>query len=209
MFPKDVQPQSRNPQTLHFKTEDKISILFKYKNYCVVLRKYDRTVAVLKNAIFKERNPPMLFDGTKLETALSSNIRIALMYSLAKTSYNDPEGMEFEKDDVILTLAACDKKLLGMTRSYKVGFFPSDLVLPITKRRLCFFEGMMLEVTAFGNYEVADPKELPLRRGQDYEISKGKKGLFDWYSSSNLKVPLNFVAEKGIDVPAMVSSCWS
>ncbi|KAJ8036184.1 hypothetical protein HOLleu_20080 [Holothuria leucospilota] len=184
------------PFNVSFTIDDKLIIIFGYEQTFVVYKKSNSTVAVLQNVTFKERSPPMMFDGAKLG-ALLHKIEPKLMYAVAKKDFGQPNGILFHQNDVALILAQCRDIFLGITEGHRVGFFPTETVTIITKPKPCFFEGMILTVKAVVNFLGEDQKVLSVYQKEEYEITKGRNGLFDWFGSNQLKVPLHSVAEVG------------
>lgn len=185
------------PVNVSFECDDKLIIIFAYQKKFVVYKKSNGTVAVLENVTFKQTNPPMMFDGANLG-ALLHKLELKLMYAVAEKAYSEPKGIQFHQNDVILILAHCREIFLGITKDQRVGFFPPETVNIITNPKPCFFEGMTLAVTGVINFLGEDQKELSVYEKQDYEITKGRDGLFDWFSSNHLQVPLHAVSESGM-----------
>ncbi|KAJ8036186.1 hypothetical protein HOLleu_20085 [Holothuria leucospilota] len=191
-YPIALSMKPHYTHTVPFTTDDKLIILFGYKEKFVVYKKLNSTVAILENPVFKQSTPPMMFDGAKVG-ALLHNIEPKLMYAVAKTDFCEQEGIKFCRNDVLLILAECRTIFLGITEDHGVGFFPSETVEVITKPQLCFFEGMMLSVTAVANFKANEGNQLSVQIGQTYDITKGRDSLFDWFASNHRKVPLHAV----------------
>lgn len=191
--------QQHCPFNVSFQTDDKLIIIFAYQKKFVVYKKSNRTVAILENVTFKQENPPTMFDGANLG-ALLHKLELKLMYAVAVKHFREPNGILFHQKDVVLILAHCREIFLGITKDHRVGFFPAETVYIITNPKACFFEGMTLTVTGVVNFLGEDQKELTVYEKLEYEITKGRDGLFDWFASNHLQVPLHAVSESGMTV---------
>lgn len=173
---------------VQFEVGEKLTIMFMYKKKYAVHRKSDGAIAVLSNANFRNK-PTALLDGSK-HGALLNGIEFFLSYAVAKMDHCDEKGFRINKNDVILILAHCKGTFVAITHEEKVRFFPSDVVEPITKKRLCIFKGMILKMTA-----VINSTSKQLYEGSTYEITKSSEGLFSWFTIDEQSIPLHALRE--------------
>lgn len=181
---------------LSFLPDDKLIIMFKYMEKYIIYRKSDSAVAVLRNPEFKKSKSTIMFDGDKMG-AILHNVQAIIMYAVAKTDFHDTEnGMQFYTFDLILVLAKCRGVYLGITAENRVGFFPPEKVVLITRPRGCLFPGMTLQVEASLTLEALSHEFLSVRRFDVHTITKGKTNLFDWFTPfERRKVPLHVFRE--------------
>lgn len=163
--------------------------MFMHKNKYAVYRENDGTIAILSNAEF-QGTPPAMLDGSKYG-ALLNDVEFVLMYAVGKVENCDVGGLRFSRNDVILILAHCNGTFVGITPREKVGLFPSELVQPITKGRLCIFKGMILKMNA-----LIDCNTKKIYEDWTNEITKSSKGLFSWLTPGGELISLHLLIEK-------------
>ncbi|KAJ8029840.1 hypothetical protein HOLleu_29347 [Holothuria leucospilota] len=174
---------------VQFEIGEKLTIMFMHKNKYAVYRESDGTIAILSNAEF-QGTPPAMLDGSKYG-ALLNDVEFVLMYAVGKVEHCDVGGLRFGRNDVILILAHCNGTFVGITPRKKVGLFPTELVQPITKGRLCIFKGMVLKTNA-----LIDCNTKKIYEGLTHEITKSSEGLFSWLTTGGEFISLHLLIEK-------------
>lgn len=183
-------------QNIRLEKEEKLIIMFNLDNRHAIFRPKDGAIAVLKDAIFNQRNPPTLMDGSKYKEKLL-NARVVLFYAISKIDQVDENEVWLRESDVLLVVAQSRRYVVGVTAEKKVGIFDSSHITLLTEPRLYISCEKVLSVGATKDFAAAKHDVKSIKRGNIYEICKGSTGLFTWFDAVNKRqrVFLNAIQE--------------